>query len=86
MGRFDSLYEAACDAEVAVDELEDFSREQPHCHNCGSYDLYTVWSNPKKVTHEARILSRKCADCGQKIRKERAEELRGKTWLGDEWR
>ena len=86
MSRFDSLYAAALESDVAVDELEGFAEEEPHCHACGSYDLDTVWSTPKVRSHQAKILSCRCSDCGQKIRKERAEELRGKTWLGDEWR
>jgi len=86
MSRFDSLYAAALASDVPVDQFESFAEEEPHCHACGSYDLNTVWSNPKTVGDQARILSCHCSDCGQKIHKVRAEELRGKTWLGDEWR
>jgi len=82
MGMFDSLYEAAINAEVAVDELEEFSKTQPHCHECGSYELGAIRVAIRAGSHDTRVKHYRCEDCGSKVRKERYEDLQGKEWSG----
>lgn len=80
--RFDTLYDAALEAGVAVDELTDFSRAQPHCDECGSYNLDEVTQKRGEEYHAPVVTLYWLCECGNKIRNERKEDCEGKVYIG----